>query len=66
MVLTHGNLPNWTGNFQVITANLNNWSFDNNGRAYAVQASLNLGAPSLFNSRTVSPTSCFNWVSIVA
>jgi hypothetical protein len=40
-----GNLPNWTGNFQVITANLNNWSFDNNGRAYAVQASLNLGAP---------------------
>ncbi len=41
----YGNLPNWTGSFQIITANLNNWSADNNGRPYIVQASLNWGAP---------------------
>ncbi|MGZ3753283.1 MAG: C39 family peptidase [Mucilaginibacter sp.] len=40
-----GNLPNWTGNFEVITENLNNWSVDNNGRRYGVQAIFNQGAP---------------------
>ena len=41
----HGNLPNWTGSFQVITANLNNWSVDNAGRPYRVGALLYGGAP---------------------
>jgi hypothetical protein len=41
----YGNLPNWAGSFQVITANLNNWSVDNNGRNYAVEATMNWGAP---------------------
>ncbi|WP_084454568.1 C39 family peptidase [Algoriphagus terrigena] len=41
----YGQLPNWTGSLQVITANLNNWSVDNSGRNYAVGATLNLGAP---------------------
>jgi hypothetical protein len=41
----YGQLPNWTGSFQVITANLNNWSIDNFGRQYQVSASLNWGAP---------------------
>ncbi len=40
-----GQLPNWTGSFQVITTNLNNWSIDNSGRRYAVGATLNWGAP---------------------
>ncbi|MFN8255718.1 MAG: C39 family peptidase [Bacteroidales bacterium] len=41
----YGNLPNWAGSFPVITANLNNWNVDNNGRQYVVGASLNWGAP---------------------
>jgi hypothetical protein len=41
----YGNLPNWAGSFQAITANLNNWNFDNLGRRYVVMASLNEGAP---------------------
>lgn len=41
----NGNLPNWTGSMQLITANLNNWSFTSSGIQYSVQASLNLGAP---------------------
>ncbi len=40
-----GNLPNWAGSFNVITANLNNWNADNNGRQYVVAATLNGGAP---------------------
>ena len=40
-----GRLPNWTGSFEVITANLNNWSIDNRGRPYTVMASLRIGAP---------------------
>jgi hypothetical protein len=40
-----GNLPNWPGSFQVITANLNNWSIDNSGRQYFVSAALYWGAP---------------------
>ncbi|HVW13775.1 MAG TPA: papain-like cysteine protease family protein [Mucilaginibacter sp.] len=41
----NGELPNWTGNWRVITANLNNWSVDNNGRQYIVQAVFNQGPP---------------------
>jgi hypothetical protein len=41
----YGNLPNWTGSFQVITANLNNWNVDNQGRQYRVSANLEWGAP---------------------
>ena len=40
-----GVLPNWTGSFPAITANLNNWNIDNSGRPYVVVASLNWGAP---------------------
>lgn len=42
----YGNLPNWTGSTQLITANLNNWNIDNQGRAYAVNASMFPGPPS--------------------
>lgn len=41
----YGRLPNWTGSFQAITSNLNNWSVDNFGRRYAVGATLTWGAP---------------------
>jgi hypothetical protein len=41
----YGRLPNWTGSFQVITANLNNWNVDNSGRPYVVSAGLYPGAP---------------------
>jgi hypothetical protein len=41
----NGTLPDWTGNWQVITANLNNWSVDNNGRQYMVRAVFNQGPP---------------------
>ena len=40
-----GRLPNWGGNFQNITANLNNWNIDNAGRPYVVSARLGRGAP---------------------
>lgn len=40
-----GNLPNWGGDFERITGNLNNWSIDNQGRAYVVSASFGHGAP---------------------
>jgi hypothetical protein len=40
-----GNLPNWAGSFQVITANLNNWNVDNNGHPYVVRANMGMGAP---------------------
>lgn len=41
----YGRLPNWGGNFQNITQNLNNWSVDNRGRPYVVTAMLGQGAP---------------------
>ena len=41
-----GNLPDWSGSFDVITRNLNNWSIDNYGQEYAVSAVLSWGAPS--------------------
>lgn len=40
-----GQLPNWSGSFQAITANLNNWNVDDSGTPYFVQASVNMGAP---------------------
>ncbi len=40
-----GSLPNWTGSFEVISANLNNWNVDNSGRQYQVTSYLNWGAP---------------------
>ena len=40
-----GNLPDWGGSIEAITANLNNWSIDNYGQQYAVAATLNWGAP---------------------
>lgn len=33
-----GELPDWVGNVQAITANLNNWSIDASGRRYTVNA----------------------------
>ena len=41
-----GRLPNWSGSFETITVNLNNWSVDNQGRPYTVSASLVPGPPS--------------------
>ena len=41
-----GNLPDWSGSFDVITRNLNNWSIDNYGQEYAVSAVFGWGAPS--------------------
>ena len=40
-----GNLPDWAGSIEAITANLNNWSIDNYGQQYSVAAALNWGAP---------------------
>ena len=40
-----GNLPDWAGSIEAITANLNNWSIDNYGQQYVVAATLNWGAP---------------------
>lgn len=40
-----GNLPNWGGDFQRITGNLNNWSIDNRGRPYVVSSFFGSGAP---------------------
>jgi hypothetical protein len=44
-VVTKGALPNRTGNWRVITANLNNWSVDNAGKQYIVRAVFNSGPP---------------------
>lgn len=40
-----GNLPDWAGSYEAITANLNNWSIDNYGQHYAVAATMYWGAP---------------------
>ncbi|MBP9104542.1 MAG: C39 family peptidase [Chitinophagaceae bacterium] len=42
---TNGNLPNWTGSFNVITSNLNKLSADNDGEKYKVAATISYGAP---------------------
>lgn len=41
----YGNLPNWQGSPQIITANLNNWNIDKSGKKYTVQSVLYNGAP---------------------
>lgn len=41
----NGKLPNWAGSLEIITANLNNWNMDNQGRVYVVQSTLYYGAP---------------------
>lgn len=41
----NGNLPNWTGSFNVITSNLNKLSADNDGEKYKVAATISYGAP---------------------
>jgi len=41
----NGTLPDYAGSIQIITANLNNWSIDNNGVQYVVKANLYSGAP---------------------
>jgi Papain-like cysteine protease AvrRpt2 len=43
----NGQPIDWPGSFDVITANLNNWSIDNSGRQYVVEASVSEGAPSV-------------------
>jgi hypothetical protein len=40
-----GNLPNWPGSWQTITANLNNWGVDDNGSQYVVSAQMGAGPP---------------------
>ena len=40
-----GRPPNRAGSLQLITANLNNWNIDNQGRLYTVTASLRMEAP---------------------
>jgi hypothetical protein len=41
----NGTLPNWTGSFNTITKNLNNWIADSDSEKYKVTATLNYGAP---------------------
>ncbi|MGJ8674044.1 papain-like cysteine protease family protein [Rubritalea sp.] len=41
----NGQLPNWGGSFENMTANLNNWNVDNMGRRYTVRASFGHGIP---------------------
>jgi len=40
-----GDLPDWSGSWDVITANLNNWSIDDNGTHYVVSAAMGTGPP---------------------
>lgn len=44
----HGELPDWAANMQTIHSNLNNWSVDNNGKTYIVNAQFGAGAPEPF------------------
>ena len=39
-------LPDFSGSFRIITANLNNWSIDGTGRRYGVKAKFGQGPPS--------------------
>ncbi|MFC5049227.1 C39 family peptidase [Rubritalea spongiae] len=41
----NGQLPNWGGSFENMTANLNNWNVDNMGKRYAVSAVFGHGIP---------------------
>jgi hypothetical protein len=41
----NGELPNWAASMETIHLNLNNWSVDNNGDQYIVNAQFGFGAP---------------------
>lgn len=41
----YGYLPDFSGNIQIVTQNLNNWSIDNSGNSYIVSALVFAGAP---------------------
>ncbi len=41
----NGQLPNWTASIGTIHMNLNNWSVDNTGKRYIVNAQFGYGAP---------------------
>jgi hypothetical protein len=43
---SYGDLPDWTGSLEVITANLNNWDVDRHGKVYTVKANFHFNAPS--------------------
>jgi hypothetical protein len=43
-----GDLPDWAASIQTIHSNLNNWSIDNKGKKYIVNAQFGLGAPEPF------------------
>lgn len=44
----YGELPNWAASVQTIHSNLNNWSVDNKGKNYIVNAQFGTGAPEPF------------------
>jgi pimeloyl-ACP methyl ester carboxylesterase len=41
----YGNLPNWSGSYEVITDNLNNWGIDRSGAQYTVSTEMGYGQP---------------------
>jgi len=41
----YGELPDWSASLETIHLNLNNWSVDNEGNTYIVNAQFGLGAP---------------------
>jgi len=44
----HGELPNWAASISTIHSNLNNWSVDNKGKTYIVNAQFGKGTPEPF------------------
>ncbi len=43
-----GDLPDWAASIETIHSNLNNWSVDNKGKTYIVNAQFGAGAPEPF------------------
>ncbi|MEM6845712.1 MAG: papain-like cysteine protease family protein [Bacteroidota bacterium] len=43
----YGNLPNWSGSFEVITANLNYQGVDYRGQPYRVRSNVQVGPPDI-------------------
>jgi hypothetical protein len=43
-----GDLPDWAASIETIHSNLNNWSVDNKGQTYIVNAQFGMGAPEPF------------------
>jgi len=41
----YGNLPDLSASYDLINANLNNWSVDANGNSYKIEAQMGFGAP---------------------